>query len=62
MHLLEFLWMPLEAVHTEMHSSAVHIEVHSKSGIGNMVCISLASRYVLTLPISKILANYSLFT
>ena len=37
-------------------------ETHSKWAIGNMVCISLASRYVLTLPIGKILGKYSLFT
>ena len=62
MHLLEFLWTPLEAVYVETHSSAVHTETHSKWVIGNMVCISLASSYVLTLSIGKILFKYSLFT
>ena len=53
MHLLEILWMPLEAV---------HFETHSKWAIGNIERISLAFWYVVTLPIGKILSKYPLFT
>ena len=34
------------------------VETHSKWVISNMVCTSLASKYVLTLPIGKILSKY----